>query len=77
MVCTVVAPCFTTTVTVAESPAALPAVPVIDGEALVAELPLVGVETAKPDGATVSTVNETTDDVVEFPAASDCVAVTV
>ena len=77
MVCTVVAPCLTTTDTVAESPDAVPAVPEIVGDRLMIELPLTGLTTATPEGATVSTVNVVAVAVVVFPAASDCEAVTV
>ena len=66
-----VAPCFTTTLTVAESPATLPAVPVIVGDPTFDELPLAGDVTATPEGAVVSTENDDTVEDVELPAASD------
>ena len=77
MVCTVVAPCLTTTDTVAESPAAVPAVPEIVGDALFDDDPSAGDDTATPDGATVSTVNVLAVDVDELPDESDCDAITV
>jgi hypothetical protein len=73
-VCTVVAPCFTTTLTVAESPLAVPAVPEIEGDELLVELPSTGLTTATPEGATVSIENVLTVELEEFPAASDWVA---
>lgn len=68
-------PCLTTTVTVVESPTALPAVPVIEGmwEPM---LPL-GELTTRPPGAAVSTVKALVELVVELPAASVWVAVMV
>ena len=77
MVCTVVAPCLTTTDTVAESPAAVPAVPEIVGDALFDDDPSAGDDTATPDGATVSTVNVFAVDVERFPTESLCEAVAV
>lgn len=76
-VCTVVAPCLISTLTVVESPAALPAVPEMVGELLLMELPLTGDVTATPVGAKVSTVKALALLVVEFAATSVCVAVTV
>ena len=75
--CTVVAPCFTTTLTDAESPAALPAVPVNVGEALLDVLASAGAVTATAAGAVVSTVNVTAELVPTLVAASVCDAVTV
>lgn len=66
-----------TTLTVIESPDAVPAVPDRVGELLLLELPPTGDTTATPVGATVSTVNVATDDTVMLPAASVWVAVTV
>ena len=72
----VVAPCLMTTVTVVESPVALPAVPEIVGVVSLVEELLAGVVTATPVGAVVSTVKVLVA-AVEFPAMSVCVAVTV
>jgi hypothetical protein len=74
---TVVAPCLTTTLTVLESPAALPAVPEKVGVALLVDDPLTGLRTATPTGATESIENVTTELVPVFVAASVCDAVTV
>ena len=76
-VSTTVTPCFTTTLTVPESPEAVPAEPEIVGDALFDDDPSAGDDTATPDGATVSTVNVFAVDVVVLPDASDCDASTV
>ena len=76
-ICTTVAPCFTTTVTDAESPAAVPAVPEMVRELSLVVDPSTGLMTATPEGPAVSTVKVFAADVVEFPAASDCDASTV
>ena len=73
----VVAPCLMTTLTVAASPEATPAVPVMVGVALLMAAPLAGDVTATPVGAAVSTVNVLTALVVELAEPSDWVAVTV
>lgn len=74
---TVVAPCLITTLTAAESPVAVPAVPWIVGVAVLIDEPLVGTVTATPVGAAVSTVKLLAALVVECPAASAWLTVTV
>lgn len=75
-VCTVEAPCFTTTLTVAESPTELPAVPLNVGVESEIELLLVGAVMVTV-GATVEIVKVFAELVVEFVALSVWVAVTV
>ena len=70
------APCFTRTDTVAESPAAEPAVPEIVGDALFDVDPSAG-DVITTVGATVATVNVFAVDVDELPDESDCDAITV
>ena len=76
-VSTTVTPCFTTTLTVPESPEAVPAEPEIVGDALFDDDPSAGEVTATPEGPAVSTVNAFAVDVVVLPDASDCDASTV
>ena len=72
-----VAPCLTMTVNVAESPVALPAVPVKVGARVFTALLLAGAVTVTPVGAVVSMVKVLAVLVVELPAVSVWVAVTV
>ena len=72
-----VAPCSITTLTVAESPDEVPAVPEKVGSGVLEKEAFAGLTTATPDGAVVSMVKVVTALVVELPAASVWVTVTV
>jgi len=70
-ICTAVAPCFTTTDTVFESPAAVPATPEIEMDPVFGVEPVAGEVTDTPDGAAVSIVKVRVGDVaVELDAST-------